>query len=54
MGWSICPLFRLENRYISPLFSAASIENILDQIDTYFQGLDRLLNQNKSIGDLLQ
>jgi len=48
------PVFGLEGRYASALFSAASKQNKLDQIDADFQKLDRLLRQNKSIGDLFR
>ena len=45
------PVFGLEGRYASALFSAASKQNKLDQIDSDFQKLDRLLRQDKSIAD---
>jgi len=48
------PVFGIEGRYASALFSAASKQNKLDQIDADFQKLDRLLTQNKSLGDLFR
>jgi F-type H+-transporting ATPase subunit O len=48
------PVFGLEGRYASALFSAASKQNKLDQIDADFQKLDNLLKKNKSIGDLFR
>ncbi|CAF0937758.1 unnamed protein product, partial [Adineta ricciae] len=48
------PVFGLEGRYASALFSAASKQKKLDQIDADFQKLDRLLTQNKAIGDLFR
>lgn len=48
------PVFGIEGRYASALFSAASKQNQLDQIDADFQKLDRLLTQNKSVADLFR
>lgn len=48
------PVFGLEGRYASALFSAASKQNKLDAIDADFQKLDRLLTQNKTVGDLFR
>ena len=48
------PVFGLEGRYASALFSAASKQNKLDAVDADFQKLDRLLTQNKSIVDLFR
>jgi F-type H+-transporting ATPase subunit O len=48
------PVFGLEGRYASALFSAASKQNKLDQIDADFQKLDRLLTQHKSIAEFFR
>lgn len=48
------PVFGIEGRYASALFSAASKQNQLNQIDADFQKLDRLLTENKSIADLFR
>ena len=48
------PVFGLEGRYASALFSAASKQNQLDAVDADIQKLDRLFTQNKSIGDLFR
>ena len=48
------PVFGVEGRYAAALFSAASKQNQLQQIDSDFQKLDRLLNENKSVVDLLR
>jgi F-type H+-transporting ATPase subunit O len=48
------PVFGLEGRYASALFSAASKENKLDQINADFQKLDSLLKKNKSLVDLFR
>ncbi|UJR34976.1 hypothetical protein I4U23_027755 [Adineta vaga] len=48
------PVFGLEGRYASALFSAASKQKKLDQIDADFQKLERLLTQNKSLADLFR
>jgi F-type H+-transporting ATPase subunit O len=47
-------VFGLEGRYASALFSAASKQNKLDQIDADFQRLDTLLKKNKSLVDLFR
>jgi len=47
-------VFGLEGRYASALFSAASKQNKLDQIDADFQKLERLLTTNKAINDLFR
>jgi F-type H+-transporting ATPase subunit O len=47
-------VFGLEGRYAAALFSAASKQNQLEQIDSDFQKLDRLLTQNKSFADLFR
>lgn len=47
-------VFGLEGRYAAALFSAASKQNQLEQIDADFQKLDRLLTENKSIADLFR
>ncbi|CAF4101175.1 unnamed protein product [Rotaria sp. Silwood2] len=47
-------VFGIEGRYASALFSAASKQNKLDQIDADFQKLDRLLTQSKIIGDFFR
>ncbi|CAF3380919.1 unnamed protein product [Rotaria sp. Silwood1] len=47
-------VFGVEGRYASALFSAASKQKKLDQIDADFQKLDSLLTQHKSIGDLFR
>ncbi|CAF1551095.1 unnamed protein product [Rotaria magnacalcarata] len=47
-------VFGVEGRYASALFSAASKQNKLDQIDADFQKLDNLLSKNKSIADLFR
>lgn len=48
------PVFGVEGRYASALFSAASKQNKLDSIDADFQKLEQLLTQNKSIADLFR
>lgn len=48
------PVFGLEGRYAAALFSAASKQNQLQQIDADFQKLDRLLIENKSMADLFR
>lgn len=48
------PVFGIEGRYASALFSAASKQNQLEQIDADFQKLDRLLTENKSIADFFR
>jgi len=48
------PVFGLEGRYASALFSAASKQNQLQQVDADFQKLDNLLTQNKSFADLFR
>ena len=45
------PVFGLEGRYASALYSAASKQNKLDQIDADFQKLNRILTKNKFIAD---
>lgn len=47
-------VFGVEGRYASALFSAASKQNKLDQIDADFQKLDNLLSKHKSIADLFR
>jgi len=47
-------VFGLEGRYASALFSAASKQNKLAEIDADFQKLDRVLTQHKSVGDLFR
>ena len=48
------PVFGLEGRYASALYSAASKQKQLDAVDADFQKLDRLLSSNKSIVDLFR
>lgn len=48
------PVFGLEGRYASALFSAASKQNKLSQVDADFQKLDRVLTSNKSFADLFR
>ncbi|CAF0889231.1 unnamed protein product [Rotaria sordida] len=48
------PVFGIDGRYASALFSAASKQNKLDQIDADFQKLGRLLTKNKNIADLFR
>ena len=48
------PVFGLEGRYASALYSAASKQNKLDVIDADFQKLDGLFSKNKSLGDLFR
>lgn len=48
------PVFGIEGRYASALFSAASKQNQLNQIDADFQKLDNLLSGNKAISDLFR
>ncbi len=47
-------VFGLEGRYATALYSAASKQNKLDQIDADFQKLDTLLKQHKSLGDFFR
>ena len=48
------PVFGIEGRYASALFSAASKQNQLTQIDADFQKLDRLLTENKIMADFFR
>ncbi len=48
------PVFGLEGRYAAALFSAASKENKLEQIDADFQKLGRVLTKDKSLVDLFR
>lgn len=48
------PVFGLEGRYASALFSAASKQNKLEAIDADFQKLDRLFSGNKAVADLFR
>jgi F-type H+-transporting ATPase subunit O len=48
------PVFGLEGRYASALFSAASKQNKLEAIDADFQKLDSLLTKDKSIIDMFR
>lgn len=45
-------VFGVEGRYAAALFSAATKQKKIDQIDADFQKLDNLLKQNKTVGDL--
>ena len=47
-------VFGLEGRYAAALFSAASKQNQLQQIDADFQKLDQLLTKNKSLADFFR
>ena len=47
-------VFGIEGRYASALYSAASKQNKLDQIDADFQKLQNILIQHKSIGDFFR
>ncbi|CAF0765361.1 unnamed protein product [Adineta steineri] len=47
-------VFGLEGRYATALYSAASKQNKLDQIDADFQKLGHVLTQNKNIIDLFR
>ena len=46
------PVFGLEGRYAAALFSAATKQNKINQVDADFQKLDNLLKKNKTIADL--
>jgi F-type H+-transporting ATPase subunit O len=48
------PVFGLEGRYASALFSAASKQNKLEALDADFQKLDSLLTKDKSIIDMFR
>ena len=48
------PVFGLEGRYASALFSAASKQNQLEKIDADFQKLNQLFTQNKGAADLFK
>ena len=48
------PVFGIEGRYASALYSAASKQNKLNQIDVDFKKLDHLVMQNKTISDLFR
>jgi F-type H+-transporting ATPase subunit O len=48
------PVFGLEGRYASALYSAAAKQKKLDAIDADFQKLDRLFSKDKSLGDLFR